>query len=159
MRNFYNRNFILLEFIISILLILALASWIQNFLPPESLNNWFKGIKTDLYSTIAQISGTLLGFIITAVSIVIVLAESKKLDLLRKSEHYPTLYKIFVVTIKYLAFTTGVALIGMVFDRDSSPKYWITYICLFGVVLSIFGLARCIWVLESLIVAVTKKDK
>ena len=65
---------------------------------------------------------------------------------------------MFIVAIKYLGFTTAVNLIGLVIDKDGNPQVWIMYLSILGVVLSVFALARCLWVLESLISLITKKE-
>lgn len=157
-KNWYNRNFIKIEFVIAIALTILCAAWIENIVGYEVLNSWLSETRKELYSTVASISGALLGFIITSVSIVIVFIQSEKLELLRQSKNYPILYKVFIVAIKYLGFTTAVNLIGLVIDKDSNPQVWIMYLSILGVVLSVFALARCLWVLESLISLITKKE-
>lgn len=157
-KNWYNRNFIKIEFVIAVALSILCAAWIENIVGYEVLNSWLSETRKELYSTVASISGALLGFIITSVSIVIVFIQSEKLELLRQSKNYPTLYKVFIVAIKYLGFTTAVNLIGLVIDKDSNPQVWIMYLSILGVVLSVFALARCLWVLESLISLITQKE-
>jgi len=96
MVNWYNRNFLVLEFFISVLLTIGFVIWAEVFGGFVVVDNWIFGMRKELYSTIASISGALLGFIITAVSIVIVFVQSEKLELLRKSKDYPTLYRVFI---------------------------------------------------------------
>lgn len=157
-KNWYNRNFIVLEFFIALLLSIAFAVWVERIAGYRVVDSWLFGIRKELYSTVASISGALLGFIITSVSIVVVFVQSEKLELLRKSKDYPTLYRVFIVAIKYLGFTTAISVLGLVVDKDNNPHQWLTYLITFGVMLSIFGLARCLWVLEQLISIITKKE-
>jgi len=156
--NWYNRNFILFEFCLVLVLSSGFVIWGEVFSGSTSINNWLFGIRKELYSTIASISGALLGFIITSISIVIIFVESDKLELLRKSKNYETLYRVFIAAIKYLAFTTLIAIIGLVADKDLSPHNWIMYLVFFGVLLSIFSLGRCIWVIEKLISIITSRS-
>jgi hypothetical protein len=154
--NHYRRNFIVYEFWIPFVLVLFLGILIELILKSNAIDVWLLGVRKEVYAAIATIFGALLGFTITAISIVIVFVNSERLELLKKSKHYRTLYNVFLVTIKYLAFTTIIALISLILDRDTRTHHWITYLNLFGVILSIIGLSRCIWVLENIVKLITK---
>ncbi len=156
-KNWYNRNFIVLEFLLAIAAALVFTVWVEKIAGREVMYGLLLGIRKELYATIASVSGALLGFIITSVSIVIVFVQSEKLELLRKSKHYPTLYRVFTVAIRYLGFTVAVSLMGLFVDKDNHPQAWAIYLILLGALLSVIGMARCVWVLENLISMVTKK--
>jgi hypothetical protein len=158
LRNWYNRNFIIIEFLEGVAITLLFVLWVENIAGRETMFNWLFGIRKELYATIASVSGALLGFIITSVSIVIVFTQSERLELLRKSKHYPTLYRVFTVAIKYLGFTALMALMCLLVDKDSHPQSWAVYLVVLGSVLSIVGIARCVWVLENMISVATKKE-
>lgn len=158
LKNWYNRNFIVLEFLGAVAISLLFALWVEKVAGRGAMYSWLFGIRKELYATIASVSGALLGFIITSVSIVIVFLQSEKLELLKKSKNYPTLYRVFTMAIKYLGFTVAMALMGIFVDKDSHPQAWAVYLILLGAVLSVIGIARCVWVLENLISMVTKRE-
>ena len=103
--------------------------------------------------------GSLLGFSITAVSIVLGYANSEKLEIVRMSNHYMDLWNTFKSAIAVLAFATTTTLIGLIFDRNGAPINNILYINVFASILSFFRIARCIWVLNYIIAIVTKQRK
>jgi hypothetical protein len=109
-----------------------------------------------LYGTMASIFGSLLGFVITATSIVLGFSTSDRLAVVRESAQYPMLWKTFSATIRALAGATVVALLCLLADRDSAPKSWLEVPLFLVVVLSLFRLGRTIWVLEHIISLVTK---
>jgi hypothetical protein len=67
------------------------------------------------------------------------------------------MYRTYLTAIKYLAFTTAVALICLLADRDETPKIWLTYACMWGVLVSALALFRSVWILEKIIAVVTKQ--
>src|SRR5262249_21705727 len=97
-------------------------------------------------------------FVITTVSIVIAFATHERLSVVRASEHYPTLWKVFMSAIRVLGIATVVAFVGLLGDRDKSPTYWLFYLMLLLTVLAILRIARCVWVLERVIEVVTRKS-
>jgi len=154
--NCYQRNFLKGDFIASIVAVLVAAIVMECILDSSPLMSLINGIRQSFYSVIASVAGSLLGFTIAAISIAIVFIQSPRLDLVRKSQHYPTIYKTYLVAIKYLAFTTAIAIICLLVERSTSPKIWLTYICLWGVVASVLALLRSIWILEKIIGVITK---
>jgi len=101
-KKLYNRNFLIAEFLLSIVIALFGILLITSVLTSETILNWISLNKKDIYPLIATIAGTLLGFIITGVSIIFAFSESEKLRLLKKSKQYTTIYEIYFSTIKFL---------------------------------------------------------
>lgn len=79
--------------------------------------SWFK--TQDVLGTIIGMWGTLLGFIISAVSILIAFNGSKYTEIIRKSGHYQTIIFLYIVTCVFLIISIAVFLplyIGNVSD-------------------------------------------
>jgi len=72
-----------------------------------------------------------------------------RLNLVRESRHSDSLRVIFVAAIRTLGIGTIIALIGLLFDRDSAPMVMITYLLLFVFLLTWFRVGRVVWVLEK----------
>jgi carbon starvation protein CstA len=67
------------------------------------------------------------------------------------------LWKTFSATIRALALGTIVALLCLLFDRDSKPvQWWLVVPLVFSVLISLLRVARTIWVLEHIIALLTK---
>ena len=154
--NCYQRNFLKGDFITSIVAVLLAAIVMECILDSSPLMSLINGIRQSFYSVIASVAGSLLGFTIAAISIAIAFMQSPRLDLVKKSQHYPMIYKTYLAAIKYLAFTTAVAIICLLVERGTAPKIWLTYACFWGVVVSALALLRSVWILEKIIGIITK---
>ena len=89
-------------------------------------------------------------------SIIIGYSANEKLEFLRKTKHYDTLWEVLLKTIKALSVATGAMIVGLVLGRDSSPNNLIFCVCAFTILLSMLWLWRCIWVLENVIHIIIK---
>jgi hypothetical protein len=104
-----------------------------------------------LYGTLASIFGSLLGFTITAASIVIAFVDSPRLHIVRQSKHYPALWSIFFSTIRTVGLATLAALAGLLLDEGATTHTWILYPVIFTFLLACFRLARTVWALEKVV--------
>lgn len=152
---YYKRHFLNVELGIATILTILILLVIIKELPPFTLDTWVLSIKYNLYPVIATISGALLGFVITGVSVIIAFTESDKFRLLRKTTTYKKLFEVYFRTIYYLAGTTLISAIGIVITNYST--FWF-YLLVWSAIISAFGLYRCIWILENLVEILTKKE-
>lgn len=157
--RFWNRHFLGLELVLSLLLSFLFGCWLLWLDGSVKVDSILSGNRSAVYGTLASIFGALLGFVITALSIIIGYSTSDKFEFLRKSKAYPTLWKVLISTIKALGFATAAMLLGLVFDRDTSPQPLILCLCVFAILLSLVRLKRCMWVLENVIGIITKAEQ
>lgn len=146
---FWGRRFLGCEFITVVVLFAAFVAWVQYYGGQPHIIDVLKDRRGAIYGTLAAIFGSLLGFAITAESIVLGLSGHERLEIVRSSKHYSTLWKVFMATIRALAFATAAAFVALVADRENSTQSWALYVCVFGILLAIARLARCVWVLEQ----------
>ncbi len=106
-----------------------------------------------IYASLASICGSLLGFSLAASSIVLGAANSNApgLRVVRQSEHYETIWKVFSATTKALAATTVLALAGLVIDRAGALGVPLLWSIVFAFLLSCLRVYRAIWVLGNVI--------
>jgi hypothetical protein len=152
----WKRHFLAAEGVLAILLSICFAVWFWRFDGMGSASTVLKDNRATLYGTIASIFGSLLGFVITATSIVLGFSASDRLAVVRESAYYPMLWKTFSATIRALAFATVVALLCLLVDRDSAPVPWLVVLLVLVTLLAVLRVARTIWVLEQIIMLVTK---
>lgn len=145
----YRKHFLWADLVVSLIFIIIIFLIMNYFYSFDTINNWISLNKAQLYPTIATIAGTLLGFVITGISIIIAFSESEKLKHLRKSKHYKTIFDVYFSTIRYLALATVFPLIGIVINSDWS--YYILFLIIWAIMISSFRIWRCIWILESII--------
>lgn len=154
---FWKRNLMNVDLGIAILISIIFLLILPKILEPTLLSDWLSSIKTSLYPVIATISGALLGFVITGVSILIAFSESDNLRLLKKTKQFKNIFKVYFRAIYYLAITTLISVFGIVINANLSvPIFWILVI---SSVVSLVGLYRCIWVLEKVVEIVHKEKK
>jgi hypothetical protein len=157
--QWWRARFLLVELLVAVLLALGFMAWAEHSAGATLVDATLKGNRSAVYGALASIFGSLLGFAMTAVSIVLGFSASERLAVVRDSRHYPTLWRVFLSAIKALGVATIAALIGLVFDRDSAPCRWVLYGCVLTAILAFLRLARCIWVLENIVSLVAAPPK
>jgi len=151
----WRSHFIAVELGLCAIAGAAFVGWAQYLDGAAAIDGLLAGNRGPVYGTLASIFGSLLGFTITAASIVLGFSSSPRLRIIRNSRHYSTLWKVFGATIRALGFATVVSLAALIVDRDSNPNHWILYAVVFAILLSCVRIARAIWVLENIIALIT----
>lgn len=151
MRRLWRRHFMPFEAATALLAAGAFASWAQWGGGWTSVDGVLQGSRSAVYSTLASVTGALLGFVLTAVSIVLGFSSMRQMAVLRESPHYKTLYRIYFEATAFLSGTTVSALVALVLDRDRDPVPLWLYLTLTFTLLSMVRVARCVWVLERFV--------
>jgi len=86
------------------------------------------GMRSMLYSTTVSLCGSLLGFLISAVSIIIALASLPQFQILKDSGALPQLYQVYFQAIFWLGAATAWAFAAMLIDTDASPHPWVGWV-------------------------------
>lgn len=153
--RWWARNFLFAELCAVLLVTAGMVAWAECLQGTVEIDKVLSGNRSALYGTLASIFGSLLGFAITAASIVLGFSSSARLRVVRESKHFPTLWKVFSATIRALGLATIVSLVGLLADRDEVPVYFISYLLMFSFLLSCVRIARTVWVLENIIALMT----
>lgn len=157
--QFWRRHFLWVEFAISVLIGLFAGYWIRYRNGAGVCDRLLAQNRAAVYGTLASIFGSLLGFVITAASIVLGFSGSESLSVVRGSRHYPTLWRVFTASIRALAFATVVSVSALIIDRDGQPNRTILCFLLFAVILATLRIGRCVWVIEQIILLVSSRSK
>jgi hypothetical protein len=157
--NWWKVNFLFAEFWLSVVVAVAFTLWATVGGGSAHIDTLLKGSKGTVYATLASIFGSLLGFTITAVSIVLSFSANEKLGLVRNSAHYPTIWRTFIASIRALGVATLASLVGLVLDRDNSPIHLVLYVAVWATTWAVLRLARTVWVFENVISIVTMPSK
>jgi len=151
--DWWRRYFIWAEFGLAVAITAAFLIWMLEWHGSDVVAALLKGRRVAIYGVLASVFGALLGFIITTVSVVIVAAQSQRLDALRESKHYRDLWRIFFATIRGLALATAVSFLSMLFDQENAPSdVWVAA-CFYVIVLATLRLARSVVVLQFVVKA------
>lgn len=151
MRRFYRANFLGIELFGSLVLISLSVLLINHFIGIGVFLSNFNGVRSMLYGTLAALSGAMLGFVITGLSVLLTTNTTEQIEKLKKSKHYKTIFVIFFSTSKFLGLLLITSLVSLVIDKDTDPVYVIPFITLWLIIIVGIRLLRCIWVLEKMV--------
>lgn len=151
LRKFYRTHFLGVELFITLSLIIIGVILTSKSIGFEVVENSLHGSRSTLYGSLASIAGAMLGFVITGLSILLTTNTNARMERLKKSKHYKTVFIIFFSTSKYLGLLLIASLISLIFDKDSKPMIPLTIISFSLSLIVGVRLLRCIWVLEKIV--------
>lgn len=159
-RDFWRKHFLGAELVVGVVATVVFIVWAERFGGVADLQVLLDSRRSVVYGAFAAIAGSLLGFVIATISIVLGLSSSPRLKRVRDSQHYGMLWVVFTTSIKWMGLATLALLAGLLFDREQAPKWWLFYASTGSVLLALLRLWRCIWVLEQVIkvVSIDKRD-
>lgn len=157
--DYYERKFLLVDFIFSVLIMLLVVYKLPLFeyLALDKMN--------DLNSLIASFFGTMLGFLITIVTVIYSFStnkESKALERLNRTGIYPKLYSVYfntmlvtslLILLSFLYFITNIPEAYKVIFEKSLFFVELVFMLVFT-----FRISRCIWILHKLIGLAYQRD-
>lgn len=135
----------------------AVGGWWLSKSGWASVNSAMLGNRAAVYGALASISGSLLGFVITSVSIV--LGFHERLGVLAASKAYSQLWDIYRSATRWLSTATLFALAALVFDRDTMPFRPVFVACAVSSLVAAMRIARCIWALHLVTDIVTAPSR
>ena len=150
-KNFWNRHFLGAEAGVVVFLTLLALLWIFALDGSSQVDSIMANNRTSVYQTVAAIAGSLLGFSITATSIVFGLTTDESLTLLRGSKYYSALWKTLFQTTYFLGGLTVISLVSLVFDKDGNPCHLLFVLTLTFTALSIARICRTLWILRRIV--------
>jgi hypothetical protein len=115
----------------------------------------FDGRRKDLYNAILSLSGSLLGFVLATLAIVIGYAQSERFALLRASRWHLSLYQTFVQCVHALLAAVVFSLLGLFADREKVPVPAIAALTLGAVLIALLRLGRTMYVFQRVVHIVT----
>ena len=145
----YKRHFLFFELLISIIIVVLFVFLLLRSTSIQNIEKWISINKDTIFPLLATISGTLLGFIITVMSIIIVFPETKRIRVLKQSNQYKTVLKVYLSAVKYLSAMIIFSIIGLGFNGYLEMIF--SFIVLGLLIVSFFRIWRCIWVLKKMI--------
>ncbi len=154
----WRRHFLGAELGVGAAATAVFAIWVGRFEGALTMERLLKGQRSALYGSLAAIDGGLLGFIIATTAIVLGFAHDERFEVLRGSAHYPTVWRTFVSTIRFLGLATVAALAALLFDHDSRANRPAMVLCAGTTMLATLRVARSVWILEQVIRIVTRRD-
>lgn len=100
------------------------------------------------YSTFVSFSASFIGFLITAFTIMVAFPEEGKIAILKKSEGYPELFYLFIVSIISQVIVFIVSFTGLLFNLTDLIFSWLM---ITTIILSISFLILIVWILKKML--------
>ena len=145
-QKFYDRYFLAVELCLSVMMFLAIIAPFELHFGRAALGEFVDKSRGGFYSSAASVAGSLLGFVISAVSIILVFGQH--LSFLKASGHYSTIFDVFYQAIIWLAAATVWAFVGLFVDSGGNVQFWALYGMIWLLILSCFRVGRCVWILR-----------
>lgn len=155
--SWWKKHFLIVELVWASVIACGLFAWAMFGSGAHVLTSIVSQNRGQLYGTVASISGSLLGFVITAMSIVLGFSSSDRLSILRNSDYYEQLWAVFTSTIRWLAGSTIIWILALLFERESHQRPLLLVSCISITLVASFRLMRCLWVLERIVEILTRK--
>lgn len=149
----YERHFLGYDFLLAIILLMIFI-WSINAKVINFDDFFLKDSRQKLYSSITSISGSLVGFIIASLAILVAFPENDSLKKLKISKRYSDIFVTFISTCKYLTVSLFLSMGTSILDKNtiiSNCSLIFFYANIFSIIISTFRIFRCIWILENLL--------
>lgn len=104
-----------------------------------------------IYPAMLSLEGTLLGFVLAALTIVLGYSQSGRLKLLHRSSHWSSIFHSYTDTLRWTSVATVVALLALLFDRDDSPFSSLAVLCFWAAAFALFFIFRMLWITEKIV--------
>jgi len=146
-RSYLNRKIVLKDFLIATMIFLAFIIFTSIFLIDQLKKGFIENYSV-IFGSLIQVTGGLLGFVVTGFSILTVASNKKYLKEYKKSGLLEELVIIFKVTIYLLGIDTLIFIIILLINTPDNLI--LLGISLWLIILSAFYLYRCIQVMVKL---------
>lgn len=155
---YYEKNFLFVDFVLSLIIIGIFIGIIEHGTGREALLVTLQNNRSSIYSTVAAINGSLLGFLLSSIAVILAFVQTENFRLLRDSQHYKTVFETFFQAITWIGVCLVSSFLALLFDVDACPRVWISYIVLWNIVLVILRVSKCIWVLYNMTILASKAE-
>lgn len=156
LKNWRKKHLLFADAVLALMGLAAVVCGVVYFNSTADALALLDGSRSASYATLAAVAGSLLGFILTAVSIIAAFGQTPRFDTIRNSPVYQDIFDVYIHTTHLLAVTTVWAMVALVLDTDET-RYWAVSLVSFALVaLSVVRVWRCIWALEKFVKIATK---
>jgi hypothetical protein len=149
--NFFRVHFLLCDTIIVFIVYYSSRFCITLF--GYNLDNILIEKSTELYPAFFNSGLTLLGFLLTGISIMIIFLDNKKLEALHEFGHTKSIFNIYFSAIRLNCLFVGISILGLIIPINEIMAH------ITGLLLFLFSsrIMRCIWVIEEVAKIIYKK--
>ncbi len=144
----YDRYRLLCDFV-CVACVSAISIYlVEKYWSRDAFSDSLKGNRQAIYSAVISTAGSMLGFVLATVSIIVGYIQMPRFKLLRESRHHDTLYEVYFTAVYALALLTACGFVALFLDQDTAPRAPVTYAVFSLCLLCTVRVFRCIQVLK-----------
>ncbi|MDR3222382.1 MAG: hypothetical protein LBT66_01415 [Methanobrevibacter sp.] len=150
-KDYYKENFLKIGIYIATIMTFVLFLLLNSLFDSICLQQLIENFRANFYVATSTIAGTLFGFIITTISIIMIFMESTKLKDLKNlnTKTKKDLFKTFTSTLSYLFLFILISLFGLIAPKCLNTV--IFYLIIWSGIIIIIRLYYCLWIIKNLI--------
>lgn len=142
----HERSFGYAVPLIATAIFIVLVEWVWG---EARYVSWLATDRGLVYSTLAAVAGAILGFVITAVTVMIAIIDRPRLQAISNSRPFPVLFLTWFEAIYVLGLTILASFIALLAETDQSPKPWLSFLVLALALVSASKVLRTIRLLKA----------
>jgi hypothetical protein len=148
--TFIKVHFLFFDSIIVFIVYYSLRYFVTLF--GYNLDNILMEKSTELYPIFFSSGLTLLGFLLTGISIMIIFLDNKKLEPLHEHGHTKSIFNIYFSAIRLNCLFVGISILGLIISINEIVAH------ITGLFLFLFSsrIIRCIWIIEEVVKIIYK---
>jgi hypothetical protein len=151
MRAFVERHFETLDRLLVAAVAVLLFAYGHYVDRDATVLAVLSGNRTAVYGTVTRLFATVFGFGLTSMSIVLAFAQSPRLDVLRRSKQWATMWRVFTQGLGTFIVVAFAGFVGMLVDRDRAPQPLVAYGTNLLLLLGAVRLYRLLWAFKNLV--------
>jgi hypothetical protein len=117
----------------------------------STLRGFLENRRGVVYPAIVGLEGTILGFVIASLTIVIGYVNSPRFAILKGTRHWEGIFVAFAGGAKWTAGALVFALAALFFDRDSAPNTPLSMMLFISALLAAVRVGRVLYVTEKVV--------
>lgn len=129
---------------------IAMGIW-GNTVTEPMLKPFLNNEPGAVYSAIAGVQGSLLGFVLAALTIVLGYSQTPSLSLLRRSGQLPNLFRIYMAGIRAHALSTVTALGSLIANYQGELATVMAWVVATTCTLAFARLVRTLWATRAIV--------
>jgi len=108
-----------------------------------------KGRRKELYAASLGLHGTLLGFIVAAITIALTYVNSPRFEIVRRTRQWPHLFGSYTRSMRWAASATLLSFTALLVDNDAASNQLFMISCFVSIIFAGCSIAHMLWVTEK----------
>lgn len=133
-----------------VLVAVPTSLWLDQYVRPI-FHGRIASSSSDVYGALLGLHGTLLGFVLAALTIVLGYLNRPQFASLRAAKQGPNLARIYMASIRTHSIGVLLALLGVVYESGGRFQAFLTWGTLFVAVLASVRLMRVLWATSQIV--------